>query len=175
MQARLLFSIALVPGICATPQTTEQAPACIPQQSVWKQGIEFRHTLCSPGVDVVVSPIPAPGFMGAPSPVAYMVKIENYSTVRIESDPALWRLLWTEKNGTAREDGTLTERQAGPSRFADRSFGRTTLFTDQSVAGFVYFKKPKSKDATIVIIFDSEQGRVSAQIPVSAVPVRLLP
>jgi hypothetical protein len=46
-----------------------------------------------------------------------------------------------------------------------QSLGRSTLFTDQSATGFVYFKKPKSKDATIVIVLSPDQGRpITVQI-----------
>jgi len=155
------------------PGQTESV--CIAQQSIWKQGIEFRHVLFPAGVDVEVSPIPAPGFAGTPTPLAYFVGIHNYSQGRIEADPAQWRLLWTEKKGTQREDPSLTDRQVGISRLK-QSFGRSTLFTDQSATGFVYFKKPKSKDATIVIVFSPDQGRpVTVQIAVSGIPVALLP
>jgi hypothetical protein len=94
--------------------------------------------------------------------------------VRIDADPAKWRLFWTEKNGTPRENLPLTARQIGPSRL-DPSFGRSTIFQGQSVYGFTYFKRPKSKDAAIAIVFESEQGAVTARIAVTTVPVPLLP
>jgi len=174
---RLAVTIAALALAQEPPSTPPEkiATRCVPQQSIWKQGIEFRHALCSPGVDVEVSPRPVPGFMGAPSPLAYMVAIHNYSSVRIESDPAQWRLFWTEKNGTPREDPTLNARQVGFSRL-EQSFGRSTIFAGQSASGFVYFKKPKSKDAMIAVVFAPEQGpRITAQIEVSTTPVPLLP
>jgi hypothetical protein len=169
---------AAITGLSQTPTANPSAQAesaCIAQQTIWKQGIEFRHTLCPPGVDVEVSPRPIPGFAGAASPIAYMVGIHNYSAQRIETDPAQWRLSWTEKNGKAREDPTLSARQVGISR-VENSFGRSTLFEGQAAMGFVYFKKPKSKDATISIVFESELGsRITVQTAVSTTPIPLLP
>lgn len=92
--------LVLIVGVLAAAQTVpsgQTESVCIAQQSIWKQGIEFRHALRPPGVDVEVSPIPTPGFAGAPTPLAYFVGIHNYSQGRIEADPAQWRLLWTEK------------------------------------------------------------------------------
>lgn len=170
--------LVLTVGVLATAQSPPPGPpepVCIAQQSIWKQGIEFRHAVCPPGVDVEVSPIPAPGFAGAPTPLAYFVAIHNFSPDRIDADPAQWRLLWTEKKGVQREDPSLTDRQVGISRLK-QSFGRSTLFTDQSASGFVYFKKPKAKDAAIVIVFSPDQDRaVTVQIAVSGIPAALLP
>jgi len=177
--AKVRCFLVLVAGVIGMAQTVppsgQAESTCISQESNWKQGIEFRHALCPSGVDVEVSPIPAPGFAGAPSPLAYFVGIHNYSRGRIEIDPARWRLFWTEKKGTQREDPSLTARQVGISRL-EQSFGRTTLFAGQSTMGFVYFKKPKSKDAMIAIVFEPDQRPlVTVQIPVSGVPVALLP
>lgn len=170
-----LVVIAGMVAIAQTPPSNPPESACMAQRSVWKQGIEFRHTLCPPGVDVEVSPSPIPGFAGAPSPIAYIVSIRNYSATRVESDPAQWRLLWTEKKGTSHEDSSLTARQVGISRIG-QTFGRSTLFADQSATGFVYFKKPKAKDALLAITFEPDNGSpVEARIPVSAIPVPLLP
>jgi hypothetical protein len=169
----LVLTVCLLAVAQAPPDYPESV--CVPQASIWKQGVEFRHALCPPAVDIEASPVPVPGFAGAPSPLAYFVGVHNYSQKRIEIDPARWRLLWTEKKGTRREDRSLTARQVGISRL-QQSFGRSTLLVGQSATGFVYFKKPKSKEAVIAIVFESGQGDpVTAQIAVSGVPAALLP
>jgi hypothetical protein len=169
----VLIAVLVVRAQTATSGKAESI--CVAQQSIWKQGIEFRHTLCPPGIDVEVSPKPVPGFAGAASPLAYFVGIHNYSRGRVDTDPAQWRLLWTEKKGTPREGAALSARQVGYSRLK-QSFGRSTLFAEQPASGFVYFKKPRSRDAAIAIVIEPDQGSpVTVQITVSAVPESLLP
>jgi hypothetical protein len=171
--------LVLIAGMIATAQTVlppgQAESSCVAEQSVWKQGMEFRHALCVPGIDVVVSPQPIPGFAGASSPIGYIVSIHNYSTVRIETDPVQWRLLWMDKKGTPREGPSLNARQAGISAIG-RPFGRSTLFADQSETGTVWFKNPKSKDAMIAVVFEPDHGAaVTVQVAVFTTPLPLLP
>jgi hypothetical protein len=149
--------------------------SCVAQEPIWKQGTEFRHALCLPGVDVGVVARPIPGFAGAPSPIAYMVKVDNFSDVRVEADPSQWHLLWLDKKGRSHDDAILAANRIGISRIG-QSFGRSTLFAREATSGFVYFKRPSAKEATIVITFNSGQGsQAVVKIGVSVVPLPLLP
>jgi hypothetical protein len=97
-----------------------------------------------------------------------MVAIHNHSAARIRTDPRQWHLLWTEKKGTPREAPSLNARQVGAYRPIEPS---TWLFAGQSAAGFVYFKKPKSKDATIAVVFEPDQGSpIAVPLAVSGNP-----
>jgi hypothetical protein len=75
-----------------------------------------------------------------------------------------------DREGTPR-DPILNARQAGFYRL-NQSFERSTwLFAGQSATGLVYFKKPNSKDATIAVVFEPDQGSpVTVQIAVSGNP-----
>jgi hypothetical protein len=169
VRCALILIVALMAVAQTPPDHSEYA--CVPQQSIWKQGIEFRHALCPPCVDVEVSPRPVYSSPHSASPIAYMVAIHNHSAARIRSDPSHWHLLWTEKKGTPREDPSLNARQVGIYRL-NQSFDRSTwLFAGQAATGFVYFKKPKSKDATIAIVFEPDQGSpITVPIAVSGNP-----
>jgi hypothetical protein len=151
---RVLALIVGMTAVAQTPPDQSESP-CVAQPSVWKQATEFRHVLCAPGVDVEISPKPVYTSPHTSSPIAYMVAIHNHSAARIRTDPRQWHLLWTEKKGTPREAPSLNARQVGAYRPIEPS---TWLFAGQSAAGFVYFKKPKSKDATIAVVFEPDQG-----------------
>lgn len=138
--------------------------------SVWKDGLEFRHALCPASflqIEALAKPVPGLG-----RPPAYMVIVRNYSKGRIDFDPAIWHLDWTDKKGNQKHE--LSEN---PDRFRFDSapaIGRTTLFAGQSATGYVYFKQPNVKEVMLSVQVRSENGDVTvASIPVSTEAYRL--
>jgi hypothetical protein len=168
------LTIMFSQGFAQAPVAAQDSP-CVTQDSVWKDGFEVRRALCYSSVAVEVVASPMPGFAGAASPISYMVSIRNYSGSRIDSDPARWLLVWSDKKGKLYENASLNARRF---LWADVSqiFGRSTMFSGQSMSGFVYFQgRAKSKDGRIVITFAAHQDfETKVAIPVSTVPLSLV-
>jgi S1-C subfamily serine protease len=154
------------------PSVPLKQATCALGDPSWKDGIEYLHAFCSSSqleVDAISKPLPGLG-----RPIAYLVVVRNFSQGRVDFDPSIWHLTWSDK-----KNNQMYELSEDPDRYrfdSARALGRTTLFAGQSASGYVYFKRPSVKAVTLFVQIKPSNGEIVVTgFPVSSEPYRLVP